>query len=319
MGTIHLTDYIFQAAQASGIRAIIGKALMDNSIGVSGKYLEPTRTAMKEVRRLIQDWHGQENNRLQFAITPRFLLSCSPELFYDVKALSDEKALLIHTHAAESKQEIEIIAKKSGMRNIEYLHNFGVTGPRLCLAHCIWLNDDEMEILKRTDTKVLHCPSSNLKLASGMAKIPEMLARGICVTLGADGAPCNNNLNIFIEMRLASLLQKYRLADPAVMNAQKLVEMATIDGARALGMEQDIGSLEAGKKADLIILNLDQLHSLPASNPYAQIVYSASPENVETVLVDGKIVMQNRELFTLNEAEIIQESKSEIRRLLAKI
>jgi 5-methylthioadenosine/S-adenosylhomocysteine deaminase len=236
-----------------------------------------------------------------------------------VKALSDEKALLIHTHAAESKQEIEIIAKKSGLRNIEYLHNFGVTGPRLCLAHCIWLNDDEMEILKRTDTKVLHCPSSNLKLASGMAKIPEMLARGICVTLGADGAPCNNNLNIFIEMRLASLLQKYRLADPAVMNAQKLVEMATIDGARALGMEQDIGSLEAGKKADLIILNLDQLHSLPASNPYAQIVYSASPENVETVLVDGKIVMQNRELFTLNEAEIIQESKSEIRRLHAKI
>ncbi len=319
MGTIHFTDYIFQTAQTSGIRAIIGKALMDNSIGVSGKYREPTHLALKEVHRLIHDWHGQADNRLQFALTPRFLLSCSLELFQEVKVLSEEKGLLIHTHAAESKKEIEIIAKQSGLRNIEYLHHYGVTGPRLCLAHCIWLEDDEIEILKRTHTKVLHCPSSNLKLASGLAKVPEMLVRGINVTLGADGAPCNNNLNIFIEMRLASLLQKYRLADPAVMNAQKLVEMATIDGACALGLEQEIGSIEVGKKADLIILNLDQIHSLPAANFYSQIVYAASPENVETVIVDGKIVMRNRELQSLDEAEIIQKAKLEIKRLLARI
>lgn len=319
MGTIHLTDYIFQVAQSSGIRAIIGKALMDSSIGVSGKYRESTKTAMNEVHRLIHDWHGQVNNRLQFAITPRFLLSCSPKLLYEVRALSGEKALLIHTHAAESKKEIEIITKQFGMGNIEYLRNFGLTGPRLCLAHCIWLNDDEMRILQNSETKVLHCPSSNLKLASGMAKVPEMLACGINVTLGADGAPCNNNLNIFIEMRLASLMQKFRLADPAVLKAQKIIEMATIDGARALGLEHEIGSLEEEKKADLIILNLDQLHSLPASNPYSQIVYSASPENVETVIVDGKIVMRNHELQTLDETEIIQNAKSEIKRLYAKI
>ncbi|MBN2090295.1 5'-deoxyadenosine deaminase [candidate division KSB1 bacterium] len=319
MGTIHFTDYIFQAAQASGIRAIIGKALMDNSIGVSHQFREPTRAAMNEVRQLIQDWHGQANNRLQFALTPRFLLSCSAELLNEAQALSDAQGLLIHTHAAESQREIEIINNKAGLGNIEYLDHFGLTGPKLCLAHCIWLKDNEMDILKRTATKVLHCPSSNLKLASGMAKVPEMLARGICVTLGADGAPCNNNLSIFIEMRLASLLQKYRLADPSVMNAQKLVEMATIDGACALGLEQEIGSLAEGKKADIIILNLDQLHSLPAANYYSQIVYSASPENVETVIVDGKIVMRNRELQSLDEAEIIQKAKLEIKRLLAKI
>ncbi|MCI0513380.1 5'-deoxyadenosine deaminase [candidate division KSB1 bacterium] len=316
MGTVQLTDLLFQEAQATGMRAIIGKALMDADNGIPVKLIEPTSQAMAEVLRLIRDWHNSNDTRLKFALAPRFLLSSSPELLYDVKALSQERNLLIHTHAAESRQEIEIITRQTGAGNIEYLCNCGLTGPQLCLAHCIWLNEDELKILQRTETKVLHCPSANLKLASGIALIPEMLERGIAVSLGADGAPCNNNLDIFMEMRLAALLQKYRQEDPKVLPAQKVVEMATIDGAFALGMDHEIGSLEEGKLADLIILDLNQIHTLPAQNIYAQMVYSARPENVQTVLVDGKMVMRDRELLTLDEEEIVKTCGDEAQRLL---
>jgi len=319
MGTVHLTDFIFEVAQATGIRAIIGKALMDAGADVPAKLIESGQAAMQEVQNLIRDWHGAENGRLQYALTPRFLLSCSKELLYDVKALSQEKKLLIHTHAAESREEIKLIARQTGAGNIEYFCDIGLTGPNLCLAHCIWITEDEMNLLQRTETKVLHCPSANLKLASGIAMVPEMLAKGITVSLGADGAPCNNNLDIFTEMRLAALIQKYRLEDPRALPAQRVVEMATIEGARTIGQDYDLGSLELGKKADIAILDLNTVHSQPGNNIYAQLVYSARAENVETVLVDGKIVMQQRELRTLDEDELLRTCKSESLRVLGKI
>lgn len=319
MATVHLTDFIFEVAQATGIRAVIGKALMDAGASVPVQLLESEQTAMQEVQNLIRDWHGSENGRLQYALTPRFLLSCSKELLYDVKALSQEKKLLIHTHAAESREEIKLIARQTGAGNIEYFCDIGLTGPNLCLAHCIWITEDEMNLLQRTETKVLHCPSANLKLASGIAMVPEMLAKGITVSLGADGAPCNNNLDIFTEMRLAALIQKYRLEDPRALPAQRVVEMATIEGARTIGQDYDLGSLELGKKADIAILDLNTVHSQPANNIYAQLVYSARAENVDTVLVDGKIVMQQRELRTLDEDELLHTCKSESRRVLGKI
>lgn len=319
MGTIRLTSFIFEVAQVTGIRAIIGKALMDTGMGIPVQMTEPGREAIREVRNLIRDWHLAEKGRLQFALTPRFVLSCSKELLYDVKALSQEKNLLIHSHAAESRQELEIIARQTGAGNIEYFCDIGLTGPNLCLAHCIWINEDEMNLLQRTETKVLHCPSANLKLASGIAMVPEMLTKGITVSLGADGAPCNNNMDIFMEMRLAALIQKYRLEDPQALPAQRVVEMATIEGARTIGQDYDLGSLELGKKADIAILDLNMLHSLPGNNIYAQLVYSARPENVQTVIVDGKIVMRDRELLTLDEEEILRTSQSEIRRLLGKV
>ncbi|MGP8330328.1 MAG: 5'-deoxyadenosine deaminase [Methanosarcinaceae archaeon] len=319
MGTLKLTDFLFQEAQATGIRATIGKALMDSGMGIPVSLTEPIDKALRDVDRLIRDWHQINNDRLRFALTPRFLLSCSKELLYDIKSLGEEKNLLIHSHAAESLKEIEIIARQTGAGNIEHFCDIGLTGPKLCLAHCIWINEDEMKILQRTDTRVLHCPSANLKLASGIAMIPEMLEKGITVSLGADGAPCNNNLDIFMEMRLAALLQKFRLEDPKALPAQKIVEMATIDGARTIGQDYEIGSLEIGKKADIILLDLRQIHTLPAQNIYSQIVYSARPENVQTVIIDGKIVMKNRELLTLDEEEIIAGCDKEIKRLLEKI
>lgn len=307
MGTVHHTDAIFTAAEKTGIRAIIGKALMDAGNGIPVSLSESTRDALDEVNRLIKDWHGVANGRLQFALTPRFLISCSNELMLELKILSFENNLIVHSHASESVYETKIINEITGTGNIEAFCDLGLTGPRLCLAHCIWISDDEMELLARTGTKVMHCPSANMKLASGIAHVPEMLEKGIAVSLGADGAPCNNNMDIFMEMRLAAFIQKVRLQDPKALPAQKVVEMATIDGAKVVGLEKEIGSLEVGKKADIILLNLNTIHTQPVTNPYAQLVYSARPENVQTVIVDGKVVMKDRELLTVDEGEVLRK------------
>jgi len=319
MATVRLTEFIFSVAQATGIRAIVGKTLMDTGKGVPNELVESTEKAIRDSLILFDEWHGAENGRLQYAFAPRFLLSCSNDLLHEIKSFSRERNILIHTHAAETKQEIEYIHWKTGSGYIEYLCNLGLTSPRLCLAHCVWLTNDEIDILQRTETKVLHCPSSNLKLASGIAPIPEMLSKDIVVSLGADGAPCNNNLDIFMEMRLAAYIQKYSLKNARALPAQKIVEMSTIDGARALGLSEQIGSLEIGKKADVILVDLKRIHNLPAQNIYSQLVYSTKSEDVRTVIIDGKIVMRDRELLTISEDEILQICQEEAMRILQKI
>ncbi|MBN1349722.1 5'-deoxyadenosine deaminase [candidate division KSB1 bacterium] len=319
MATVHLTEFIFSVAQATGIRAIIGKVMMDSGSRAPKELIETPEEAIRESLMLFAEWHNIENGRLQAAFAPRFIPSCSDEMLYEIKALSRERNVLIHTHAAETRHEIQYTQRKAGSGNIEYLCHLGLTGPRLCLAHCIWVTRDEIDILQRTDTRVLHCPSANLKLASGIAPVPEMLNKGILVSLGSDGAPCNNNLDIFQEMRLAALIQKYRLRNASALPAYKLVAMATIDAARSLGMENQIGSIETGKKADIILLDLNRIHNLPADNIYSQLVYSAKSEDVKTVIVDGKTVMRNRELLTISEDEIVRSCKRETQRILQKI
>ena len=319
MGTVNLTEFIFSVAQATGIRATMGKAMMDSGKGVPNELSEDSEKSIYDSLLLFDEWHNVDNGRLRYAFAPRFLLSCSDHLLYEIKSLSKERGIIIHTHAAETRQEIKFVQRKAGTGYVEYLCHLGLTGPRLCLAHCVWLTRDEMDILQRTETKVMHCPSANLKLASGIAHIPEMLNRGIAVSLGADGAPCNNNLDIFQEMRLASLIQKYRLCNASALPAQKIVEMATIDAAKVLGQENEIGSLEIGKKADIILLDLKQIHNSPANNVYSQIVYSAKTEDVRTAIIDGKIVMRDRELLTISEDDVLRNLEKETRRLMQKI
>ncbi|MCK5737716.1 5'-deoxyadenosine deaminase [bacterium] len=318
-GTMRHTDVLFAEAEKAGIRAIIGKSLMDSSEGVAVSLCEPIDTALSEVEALIQDWHGVSNNRLQFALTPRFLLSCSPELLRRIREMQQQYPVIFHTHAAETQKEVAVTQKKYGMGNIEYLNSLGLLGSKSALAHCIWLSEAEQELLAKTGTSVLHCPSANLKLASGFAAIPEMLKKGISVSIGADGAACNNNMNILEEMRLAALVQKYRLADAKALPAQKVVEMATIGGAKTVGMEMDIGSLEAGKKADIILLDLQKLHSVPAGNIYGQLVYSARPENVETVMVDGKICMYQRQIQTIETRGLPAEAEIQLAKLYERM
>src|ERR1041385_2655479 len=196
------------------------------------------------------------------------------------------------------------------MRNVNYLNSIGISGTHVVLAHCIHLDETEVDTLARTGTNVAHCPSSNLKLGSGIARVAEMLARGISVSLGADGAACNNRLDMFTEMRSAALLQK-ALHGPEVLPAARALRMATIDGARAMGLDGEIGSLEVGKRADVIVVDLGQSHSMPSRDAVSALVYSAQAADVRVTIIDGRIVMRDRELLTMNELAVIQDANRE--------
>ncbi len=317
MGTVHHTDYIFEAIQQSGLRALCGKAMMDECRGAPKGLNESQAWSISESMRLKRDWHKTSNGRIQFAFAPRFVLSCSESLLCDVRDLSRENGLIIHTHSSENRGELAAVIEKCGMSNVEYFHHIKMTGEKLCLAHGIWLNDREFGIVRETKTKIMHCPSSNLKLGSGVAKVPEMLNQGIDVSLGADGAPCNNNLDIFQEMRLAALLQKPRLG-PTCISAEQVYEMATRGGARALNLQDEVGSIEVGKKADIIVMDLRESQSQPYENLYSQIVYSAHAACVQTVIIDGKVIMRDREMKTL-ERTSFTEIGQEIKKLLRRV
>jgi len=241
-------------------------------------------------------------------------VSCTRELLERVAKLSREHGVIVHTHASENKDEIEIVERETRRRNVEYLDDVGITGSHVVLAHCVHLNEAEMEVLSRTGTHVAHCPSSNLKLGSGIARIPEMIQRRISVSLGADGAPCNNRLDMFTEMRTAALIQK-ALHGAESLPAHQVLRIATIDGARAMGLDDEIGSIEVNKRADLILLDLDRLHTTPHPDPVSTIVYAAEAGDVETVLIDGRVVMRSRILTTVDEQEVIRAAREHSQRL----
>jgi 5-methylthioadenosine/S-adenosylhomocysteine deaminase len=222
---------------------------------------------------------------------------------------------MVHTHASENVDEIELVERETGQRNIIYLDSLGISGSHVMLAHCVHLNEAEITTLARTGTHVAHCPSSNLKLASGIAPISRLLEQGVSVSLGADGAPCNNRLDMFTEMRTAALLQKVQHG-PESLKAERALRMATIDGARALGLEAEIGSLEIGKRADVTIVNLNCLHSTPRpSDIISAIVYSAQATDVLTVIIDGRLVMRDRALLTIDESAVIREANQQAQAL----
>jgi cytosine/adenosine deaminase-related metal-dependent hydrolase len=323
MGTVRHTDAIFEAAKSMGIRAFIGKCLMDRDDNPP-MLRESTKEALHENLALLERWHGAAGDRLRYASAPRFLLSCTENLMRELKGLSSANEMLVHSHSSENRAEVEAIRRLYGCENIEAFHRLGLTGPRLVLAHCIHLSEAEKKILAETFTRVSHCPSSNLKLASGLCQVPDLRRQGISVSLGADGAPCNNNLNMFQEMRLASLLQK-PFHGPTAMPAREVFEMATIEGARALGLERDAGSLEVGKKADLVAVDL--LEPSVAIEPsekepekaYSALVYAASPSCVRQTWVDGRSVFRAGSYPGTTVREIVAEAMRERKKLLARL
>ncbi|MBF8983118.1 5'-deoxyadenosine deaminase [Lutibacter sp. B2] len=312
METVNNTESALDAVLEGGIRAHIGKCMMDYGEGLPDPLMENTENSIRESEELLKKWHKRGNGRIQYAFAPRFVVSCTEKLLTRVRDLSKYYGVMVHTHASENRGEIEFVEKDRGMRNITYLHKLGLTGENLILAHCIWLEEEEMKILANTGTKVAHCPNSNLKLASGIAKIPELLKMGVNVSIGADGAPCNNNLDMFAEMRSAALIQKARLLDPTTMPAPTVFEMATIGGAKAMGLEKEIGSIEEGKKADLAIVDLRSINNAPYENVniLSQLVYSTSARDVKTTIVDGKVLMENRILKTIDEFSVIKDANS---------
>jgi 5-methylthioadenosine/S-adenosylhomocysteine deaminase len=248
-------------------------------------------------------WHGRANGRLRAAFAPRFAVSCSPALLESVAALSRERGLLVHTHASENRDEIALVRERTGMANVAYLTHLGLASPRLCLAHCVWVDEAEQQLLAHHEVKVLHCPGSNLKLASGIAPVADMRARGIAVSLGADGAACNNHLDMFSEMRLAAGLQAITRG-PGALPARDVLAMATREGARALDLQDDVGSIELGKRADLIVIDRDRPHLATAPDPISAIVYAARPSDVRMTIVDGAILVDDFRLTTADHAAI---------------
>jgi 5-methylthioadenosine/S-adenosylhomocysteine deaminase len=310
METVRHTEAVFTAVEESGLRATVGKCMMDKGDDVPAALREQTEASIAESLALLERWHGRADGRIRYCFAPRFAVSCTRELLERVSQLSRERGVMIHTHASENKDEIEMVERETGRRNIEYLNECGLAGRNVVLAHCVHLNDSEMEVLSRTGTHVAHCPSSNLKLGSGFAPIVEMLGRGISVSLGADGAPCNNRLDMFTEMRTAALIQK-ALHGAEALPALTMLRMATIDGARALGLDKEIGSIEVGKRADLTLLNLEALHTTPHPDPISTIVYAAEASDVETVIIDGRVVMREGELTTLDQQAVMEAAREQ--------
>src|SRR5215218_2149697 len=262
METVNHTEEVFRVVEESGFRATVGKCMMDKGDEVPAGLREESEDSIRESLALLEEWHGRADGRLRYCFAPRFAVSCTRGLLERVAALARERGVMIHTHASENLSEIELVESETGLRNVLYLDSLGVSGPHVLLAHCVHLDGGEIGLLASKGTHVAHCPSSNMKLGSGVAPVSEMLGSGVSVSLGADGAPCNNRLDMFTEMRSAALLQKVSRGADA-LPAARVLWMATLDGARALGLDSEIGSLEAGKLADITVVELGRLHTTP--------------------------------------------------------
>jgi len=318
MGTVHHTDAIFESAQDCGFRLTSGKAMMDIGEGLPVALCESRQESVAQSIRLLKRWHGAQEGRLRYAFAPRFVLSCSEELLLEVARIARAHRARIHTHASENRGELEEVRRRAGMGNIEYLHSLGLTGSDVTLAHCVWVDRSERETLGRTQTCVCHCPSSNFKLGSGIAPVPELLSQRVPLSLGADGAACNNNLDLFTEMRLAAIIHNVQ-GGARVLTSLQILEMATLGGARALGMEGEVGCIDEGRRADIAVLDLVRAHAVPGSpDVVSQIVYSARAEDVQHVLIEGKMVMRDRRLLTLDEPEVLARAAVQSRQRMRK-
>jgi cytosine/adenosine deaminase-related metal-dependent hydrolase len=313
MGTVAHHDVVFDAAAALGIRLTSGKAMMDKQ-GQS-RLDETTEQALATSNALADRFHRGAADRLRYAYAPRFILSCSDALLKETMRAARERGCLVHTHASENPGEVAAVNAATGKDNVVALHERGVSGDDVVLAHCVHLSDAEHAVLKSTGTKVVHCPSANLKLASGIAPIPRLLDDGVVVGLGADGAPCNNRLSACTEMRSAALLQKPRHGADA-MPAKTALRLATMGGARVLGRSDEIGSLEVGKRADVVMVGLERPHLRPISDPVATLVYAAEAGDVVHVFVDGQQLVRDRRLVQQDMGAMFDDADAAIAEVL---
>ncbi|QZX99696.1 5'-deoxyadenosine deaminase [Halobaculum rubrum] len=286
--SVHHADQALEAAVESGIRARAGKVLMDTNAPEGLR--QDTERALAESEVLIWNYHGADDGRVRYAVTPRFAVTCTDECLRGCRELADEyEGVRIHTHASENTDEIAVVEERTGERNVEYLHEVGLTGEDVILAHCVHTDETEREIIAQTGTHVTHCPSSNMKLASGIAPVEDYLARDVTVALGNDGPPCNNTLDPFTEVKQASLLAKVEGCDPTAVDAQTALRMATRNGARAAGFER-VGALREGWTADVLGIDTDITRATPLHDPVSHLVFAAHGDDVRFTMVDGEVL-----------------------------
>lgn len=318
LGTVHHHDAVFRAMRESGIRGVSGKAMMDAGEGVP-KGLRESRTAsLRESLALAERWDGAAGGRLGYAFGPRFILSCSEKLLRAVGEEAARRGLRVHSHVAEHPGEKKEVRAALGMDDVDALEQYGLAGPHVVLAHGVQLTKKQMKQVAKAGTRIVHCPSANMKLASGIADVVGMRDAGIVVGVGADGAPCNNRLDAWTEVRQAALLAKVKRLDAAALSAMDALAMATIDGARVLGLEGEIGSIEAGKKADVIVTRIDGAHALPGGDPVTRLVYSCTAADVEQVVVDGRWVVRDGRIRSLDGDRVRKAAVREGRKVLER-
>ena len=319
MGTVHHTEVIFEEAAKLGIRAGIGKAMMEMGKGMPNGLKETGEESLAESVRLAEKYNGYNEGRLSYVFSPRFLLSVGEDLFRQIAIEARRLDCRMQTHTSENPEESLAVVDRTGLDSLKFLENTGFMGDDVVLAHVIHLTAGEFNILKSSGSHVAHCPGSNAKLGSGIAKTPEMLDSGINVALAADGTPCNNNLSVFKEMRLAGYMQSLRQR-PGTLDAKQIVYMATRGGAAAMGLTDSIGSIEPGKNADLVLMNPNMVHcSGPFSDPYTRIVYSMDERNVNTVWVQGDRVFHKGKVRGMGDAALLAEVERELEKLLQRL
>ena len=315
-GTTTFSDMYFymedvaRAVEDAGIRAVLSYGMIDFGDA------ERREAEINENMALYDACNGMADGRIKVFFGPHSPYTASEELLVKVRELADEHNIGIHIHVSETQKEINDSLDERGIRPFEYLEKIGFLGPDVVAAHCVWLSDEEIEIIKKHGVKVSHNPCSNMKLASGVAPVSKLIENDICVSIGTDGASSNNNLDLIEELKTASLLQKVSTLDPKVLTSDEAIEMATIKGAEALGLDDEIGSIEVGKKADIILIDTNSANMVPDSSSLSSnVIYSANGSNVDTTICNGKILMENKKLTTLDEDEIYAKAKQAIKEL----
>jgi 5-methylthioadenosine/S-adenosylhomocysteine deaminase len=290
-------DRVAEAVEEAGLRAILGQGLID-----AGSAAADVERKVADAERFVERWRG--HGRIVPALGPHAPYTVSPDFFRRLHALAERLGVPLITHLAETKGEVQDIAARYGRTPVRHLAHLGVLTDRLIAAHCVWVDPEEIGLLAASRAGVVHCPRSNLKLASGIAPVPDLLAAGVRLGLGTDGAASNNELDLFAEIQAAALIHKGVRLDPLAVPAPAAVEMATVGGARALQLDHLTGSLEAGKRADVVVLDLEEDNLVPLYDPVSHLAYAVAAADVRTVLIDGRVVLEDGKLLTLDEAEV---------------
>ncbi len=312
MGTARFTEVVGEVLEQSGLRAVFGKALMDQGVGLPPALRDDHAGALDEALAIAQRFHGAGGGRLSVSLAPRFILSCSEALWHDVAAASRARGLVVHTHIAEAPSEGREVQESVGATAARYFARHEVLSPRFVGAHGVWLDDEELGLIAKADAALVHCPGSNLKLGSGFADVRRWAQARVRRGLGSDGAACSNRLDTFHEMSLAAGLTRV-LAPSAHLSARDVVALATSEGARALGLGAVVGSLEAGKQADVVVVNTAAPHHAPFSerDPYTTLVHAARPEDVRLTMVAGRALYRDFAWATLDPDRVLGEARVE--------
>jgi cytosine/adenosine deaminase-related metal-dependent hydrolase len=316
MGTTRFGDIVAEELVRSGIRARFGQAMMDTGEGVPPGLIETTRASLDASGALVKRWHKASSGRIGYVYMPRFALSCTRDLLEAVTQLAKLSDLLVHTHSNESVDERNAVVMATGRTPMQYLLDTGIACDRAIIAHGVHLDDSEIDILRTTKTSVAHCPSSNLKLASGIAQVARLRSSKILVGLGADGAACNNALDGFEEMRMATLLARV-VSGMGTLTAADAITLGTREGAKMLKLDQEIGTLEPGKRADIVVLDVTKLDG-PGGDPAARILFGGGSRAVRHVLVDGEFLVRDGQPTKMDASEVRAKAGEQLTPLLQR-